>query len=413
MQSRGCYPNNEAHFWGTMSNMTEAKPHLNETVKPALTPEQLAVLATLQVKLSSLGVEGHFLPSVSVGPIITLYKFVPQNATRVSLVERLSDDMAIALGVEAVQVKRIPGEAAIGIYVPNKDKKLILFRDCVGSVWEAFNKRNLRIPILFGINHMGEMVVEDLTLLPHLLIAGATGSGKSTFINSILASLIYTAPPDKIKMVLSDVKQVEFTHFCGAPHLLYPVSTSIPETLEQMEWVIDEVNRRLGVLARAGCQNILQFNAVKPPLPYIVFVIDELAEILMDQSNEEMEIPDGEGGTKIKLVKRGKLAEHRLGLIAQKARAGGVHLIAATQRPSVKVVEGNIKSNFPARVSFRLPSEADSRTILGTGGAEQLLSQGDMLYLSPNTPAIRRLHAPLASREDISAAIEVACRRQP
>lgn len=381
--------------------------------KDMLTPEQLAVLATLQVKLSSLGVEGHFLPSVSVGPIITLYKFVPQNATRVSLVERLSDDMAIALGVEAVQVKRIPGEAAIGIYVPNKNKKLILFRDCVGSVWQAYNNNRLRVPILFGINHMGEMVVEDLTLLPHLLIAGATGSGKSTFINSILASLIYTVPSDKIKLVLSDVKQVEFTHFVGAPHLMYPVSTSIPETLEQMEWVIDEVNRRLGVLAKAGCQNILQYNSLdgKVPLPYIVFVIDELAEILMDQSNEEMEIPDGEGGTKIKLVKRGKLAEHRLGLIAQKARASGVHLIAATQRPSVKVVEGNIKSNFPARVSFRLPSEADSRTILGTGGAEQLLSQGDMLYLSPNTPAIRRLHAPLASREDISAAIEVACRR--
>jgi DNA segregation ATPase FtsK/SpoIIIE, S-DNA-T family len=385
-----------------------AKPHLNDP----LTPEQLAVLATLQVKLSSLGVEGHFLPTVSVGPIITLYKFVPQNATRVSLVERLSDDMAIALGVEAVQVKRIPGEAAIGIYVPNKDKKLILFRDCVGSVWDAYNNKSHRIPVLFGINHMGEMVVEDLPNLPHLLIAGATGSGKSTFINSILASLIYTVPPHALKLVLSDVKQVEFTHFTGAPHLLYPVSTSIPETLEQMEWVIDEVNRRLGVLAKAGCQNILQYNSVQSrPLSYILFVIDELAEILMDQSNEEMEIPDGEGGTKIKLVKRGKLAEHRLGLIAQKARASGVHLIAATQRPSVKVVEGNIKSNFPARVSFRLPSEADSRTILGTGGAEQLLSQGDMLYLSPNTPAIRRLHAPLASREDISAAIEVACRR--
>lgn len=384
-----------------------------EIKKPSdsLTTDQLATLATLQVKLSSLGVEGHFLPTVSVGPIITLYKFVPQNATRVSLVERLSDDMAVALGVEAVQVRRISGESAIGISVPNKEKKLTLFRDCVGSIWDAFHNKKYKIPILYGINHMGEMVTEDLTTLPHLLIAGSTGGGKSTLINGILAALIYTVPPERLKLVLSDVKQVEFTHFVGAPHLLYPVSTSIKDTLEQMEWIIDEVNRRLGILAGATCQNIAQYNAVegRRPLPYIAFVIDELAEILMDQTKELYEDETGKERTRT----RGKLAEYRLGLIAQKARASGVHVIAATQRPSVKVVEGNIKSNFPARVSFRLPSEADSRTILGTGGAEQLLSQGDMLYLSPNTPAIRRLHAPFSTREDISAAIEVACRRVP
>src|SRR6266403_1106599 len=383
------------------------------TEQPKLDERHLAILATLQVKLASLGVEGTFLPQVSEGPVVTLYRFVPQNATRVSLVERVAPDLAIALGAECVQVKRLPGEMAVGIYVPNKEKKHILFRDSVGHVWDAFNNKKQRIPLLFGIDHMGNFVVEDLPLLPHLLIAGATGSGKSTLLNSILASLIYTVLPSKLKLVLSDIKQVEFTNFVGAPHLMFPVSTSIPETLEQMEWLCDEINRRLTTLVRASCQNILQYNSLetRAAIPYILFVIDELAEILMDKSNEEQEIPDGKGGTKIKLLSRGKLAEHRLGLIAQKARATGVHIIAATQRPSVKVVEGNIKANFPARVSFRLPSEADSRTILNTSGAEQLLSQGDMLFVSPNSPAIRRLHAPLASIEDIRAAVDVACRR--
>jgi len=378
-----------------------------------LDEKHLAVLATLQVKLASLGVEGHFLPSVSEGPVVTLYRFVPQNATRVSLVERVAPDLAIALGAECVQVKRLPGESAVGIYVPNKDKKPVRFRDVVGNVWDAYNNRTQHIPILFGIDHMGTVVVEDLPLLPHLLVAGSTNSGKSTLLNSILASLIYTVPATRLKLVLSDVKQVEFTNFAGTPHLLYPISTSIPETLEHLHWINDEINRRLSLLAKASCQNILQYitQHSSEKMPYILLIIDELAEILMDKSNEEQEIPDGKGGTKIKLIARGKLAEHRLGLIAQKARATGVHIIAATQRPSVKVVEGNIKANFPARVSFRLPSEADSRTILNTSGAEQLLSQGDMLFVSPNSPAIRRLHAPLASIEDIRAAVDVACRR--
>jgi DNA segregation ATPase FtsK/SpoIIIE, S-DNA-T family len=384
---------------------TKSNPATSATL---LSEQHLRVLATLQVKLASLGVEGDFLPSVSEGPVVTLYRFVPKNATRVSLVERMAPDMAIALGAECVQVKRIPGELAIGIYVPNKDKKLVLFRDAVASVWDAYYNRKQRIPLLFGIDHMGDYVVEDLPLLPHLLVAGSTGSGKSTLLNSMLAALIYTVPPDRLRLVLSDVKQVEFTNFTGTPHLMFPISTSIPETLEHMEWIIDEINKRLGVLTKASCQNIVQYNSIESrSMPYILFVIDELAEILMDQSKEVYIDELGKERTRT----RGKLAEHRLGLIAQKARATGVHIIAATQRPSVKVVEGNIKANFPARVSFRLPSEADSRTILNSSGAEQLLAQGDMLFISPNSPAIRRLHAPLASREDIQAAVEIACRK--
>jgi len=370
------------------------------------TDEQLATLATLQVKLNSLGVEGDFLPDVSVGPIVTLYRFVPKNATRVSLVERVAPDLAIALKVEAVQVRRV--DNAVGIYVPNKTRTLVQFRDSIGPVWTAFNDKHQRIPILFGIDHMGTFVSEDLTTLPHLLIAGATNSGKSTLINSILASLVYTIPKDRLQLVLSDVKQVEFTHFTGAPHLRYPVATDVGKTLKYLQWLIDEINNRLTTLSQRRCQNILQHNQSSYPfMPYILLVIDELAEILMNQERELYIDETGKERTRT----LGKVAEHRLGLIAQKARATGIHIIAATQRPSVRVVEGNIKANFPARVSFRLPSEADSRTILGTGGAEQLLSQGDMLYMSPNTPAIRRLHAPIASLSDIEQAIDIACRR--
>jgi len=367
------------------------------------------VIAILQLKLNSLGVDGHFKKEALEGPIITLYKFVPSNSTRVSFIERLSDDMAVALGVEAVQVKRLPGEAAIGIYIPNKDRKLIQFRDQVGFVWSSYNNgEGKKIPLLFGIDHMGESIVEDLTLLPHLLVAGTTGSGKSTFLNSLLSALIYTVPSSRLKLVMSDVKQVEFTNFKGTPHLLYPVALSVKETLDQLQWVIDDVEARLGILAKYGCQNIKQFNERGKNMPYIVLVIDELAEILQDPTRE----PYTDEMGKEKLSKTyGKQAEHRLGLIAQKARATGIHIIAATQRPSVKVVEGNIKANFPARVSFKLISEADSRTILDTGGAEHLLSQGDMLYLSPNSPAIRRLHAPYATITDISAAIEAACQK--
>jgi DNA segregation ATPase FtsK/SpoIIIE, S-DNA-T family len=376
------------------------------TPKPKVDDKHLKILATLQVKLSSLGIDGHFLTEVSEGPVVTLYRFVPQNATRVSLVERLADDMAVALAVEAVQVKRLPGESAVGIYVPNKEKRPVLFRDSVGHVWDAYTNKNQKVPILFGIDHMGNFVIEDLPQLPHLLVAGATGSGKSTLLNSIIASLIYVVPPSKLRLVMSDVKQVEFTHFLGTPHLLYPVSTNVIDSIDQMGWLINEINRRLSTLAKYSCQNIAQYLATGKEMPYVVLVIDELAEILQDQSREEYEDDNG----KLRQGKpRGKIAEHNLGLIAQKARATGIHIIAATQRPSVKVVEGNIKANFPARVSFRLPSEADSRTILGTSGAEQLLSQGDMLYLSPNTPAIRRLHSPLASIADIRAAVDAAC----
>lgn len=368
-----------------------------------LTPDQIQVLAKLQVKLSSLKIDGHFLPEVSVGPIVTLYRFVPTNSTKVSHVENLSDDMAISLGVESVQIQRIPQENAIGIYVPNKVKKLLEFKESVGAVWTS----KAKLPLLLGMDHTGSTVVEDLCTLPHLLIAGSTGGGKSTLLNSMISSLMYCKSPSDLKLVLCDTKQVEFTHFAKAPHLLFPVAITVRDVINQLEILVDEIDKRLASMAKHSCQNITQYHErfKMHGMPYIISVIDELADPLQDETREEDE--DGKRVGK----SYGKQAEHLLGKIVQKARATGIHVIAATQRTSVKVVEGNIKANFPARITFRLPSEIDSRTILGTRGAESLLSQGDMLYTSPNYPSIRRIHAPYASIEDIKVAVEMASKK--
>lgn len=367
-------------------------------------PEQLTTIATLQLKLSSLKIDGHFLPEVTEGPIVSLYRFKPTGATRLSQVEGLSKDMAIALGVETVQIASLPRENAIGIYVPNKSKKDLPFKSTVEYVWNAAASGTIKVPICLGMGTQGDILVEDLTLLPHLLIAGSTGSGKSTLLNSILASFCYCVPPSKLRLVLCDTKQVEFTLFERAPHLLLPVAKDVPSVVDSLEDLCHLIDQRLTLMAQRGVQNILQYNERNQhkQMEYIVLVIDELAEPLQDQRKES-----DEKGAK----SYGKLAEYKLGRITSKARATGIYVIAATQRTSVKVVEGNIKANFPARVSFRLPSDFDSRTILGRSGAESLLARGDILFLNPNSPEVRRIHAPLAEQRDIEAAIEMAISR--
>lgn len=373
-------------------------PESSTQYKP-LTDLQIATLAKLTLKLASLQIDGEFSSEVYEGPVVTLYKFTPRRRTTVAQVERLAPDMAVALSAEAVQVKRIPGSEFIGIYVPNKNPKPFLFRDAVS---EVFKYKDMKIPLCLGQDHEGNVVVEDLVTLPHMLIAGSTGGGKSTLLNGIIATLAYYKTSSQLKIILSDVKQVEFTHFVGLPHLVFPPATSVIRSIEQLDWAEGEINNRLGILAKNGCQNIGQFQERFPgrEFPYILIIIDELAELLTSRSKNDQD------------ESLGKLAEYKLATIAQKARASGVHVIAATQRPSVKVVEGNIKSNFPARISFRLPSEADSRTVLATSGAEYLLSKGDMLYVSPNSPAIRRIHAPWAKIEDIQTAVEIAVQKE-
>jgi S-DNA-T family DNA segregation ATPase FtsK/SpoIIIE len=252
--------------------------------------------------------------------------------------------------------------------------------------------------------------------MPHLLISGSTGSGKSTLLNSLIASIVFDHRPDEVQFVIIDLKQVEFTHYTGCKHLAFEPATSIYQALERMQYLIDEMERRLKTFAKHGYRNILEYNTAQQrlnnitqtaPLPYYVVVFDELASLLLDSRRRGEEEADSEArGPSL-----GKIAQGKLSQLAEKARATGIHLIAATQRSSVKVVEGNIKANFPARLTFRLPSEADSRTILGTSGAEHLLARGDMLFSNPNRPGLSRIHAPIASLEDIRACVEFASRR--
>ncbi len=374
----------------------------SNSLKPPndMTDEQISVVATVSIKLAELGLDLKFIKPISVGPIISVYRFAPQGSTKVSQVEACSADLAIALGVEDVFVKRMPGESAIGVFVVNAKRTPITFLDTINNVWKL--KDTMKIPLNFGVDHLGKPFVEDLIELPHLLVAGSTNSGKSTFMRSMLASLIYCIPPSRLQVGLSDTKNVEFGHFVGTPHLLWEPATSVFRTLEQLDWLCDEMESRLKTIGGASKLNIHEYNELHNSfstvkrLPYIVYIIDELADLMAYKGEKRGE---------------SKLAEEKIGKIVQKSRASGIYLIAGTQRPSTNVVAGSIKANFTARLSFRLPADYDSRTVIGTTGAEHLLSKGDMLYVSPNRPGLTRLHSPYAKIEDIKAAVDAAAGR--
>lgn len=368
-----------------------------------LTDEQRAFSSLIAIKLVNLGIEAKFVEPISTGPIVSVYRFQPQGKTTVGKIESIAQDIAIALGSEDVVVKRMPGESSVSIFIPNPTRKWLMWRDEVGQAATLAKLQN--IPLFLGIDYLGRYVVEDLSLMPHLLIAGSTGGGKSTLLSSLIATMIYCKSPDEVKLILSDTKGVEFGHFIGSPHLLFDPATSVYQTLERLDWLIEEMNDRLRKLGKHNSKNIAEYNAIASnisrsgslaPLPYITLIIDELADILSSSSKLEED-----RGPSI-----GKVAKGKLSLLAQKARATGIHIIAATQRPSVKLIDGDIKANFPARLSFKLPSQADSRTVLDTGGAEHLLARGDMLFVNPQKPGLHRIHAPWAKDTDIQACVE-------
>jgi len=386
--------------------------------------------------LSSFGVEGT-VTEVRPGPVVTMYEFEPGPGTKVARIVNLADDLALALKATSLRiVAPIPGKSVVGIEVPNRSRETVSMKEVVMS--EAFRRARSRLTLALGKDIFGAPITADLKTMPHLLVAGATGAGKSVSLNTMLLSILFSAKPSEVKLLLIDPKMLEFQSYEGIPHLLRPVITDPKSAARGLGWVVAEMERRYKLLAEAGVRNIDAYNRKvaglheafsennalgveqsefpiqflseeerlsagessiaagergcmqpKPtppePLPFIVVMIDELADLMMVAPKD---------------------VEDKIARLAQMARASGIHLVLATQRPSVDVLTGLIKANFPARIAFQVSSKTDSRTILDANGAEALLGRGDMLYLATGTGRLARLHGSFVSDDDVRSVVE-------
>jgi S-DNA-T family DNA segregation ATPase FtsK/SpoIIIE len=331
----------------------------------------------LEKILMDFGVSGN-IKKVSHGPVVTLNEFEPAAGVKVSKIINLSDDIARNTSSESARIATIPGSNTVGIELPNNIRENVYLSEILSN--SDFKKREIKLPIALGKNISGKPVVSDLASMPHLLIAGTTGSGKSVCINTIILSLLYRHTPDKCKFILIDPKMLELSTYEGIPHLLCPVITEAKKAASVLGWVVKEMESRYRLMTKEGVRNIDGYNTKhKLPMPYIVVVVDEMSDLMLVA---------------------GKEIENYIQKLSQMARAAGIHIIMATQRPSVDVITGTIKANFPTRISFQVTSKIDSRTILGEQGAEQLLGKGDMLYMS-SANRIVRIHAPFVSDNEI------------
>ena len=331
----------------------------------------------LEKILLDFGVNGE-IKKVSHGPVVTLNEFEPAAGVKVSKIINLSDDIARNTSSESARIATIPGRSTIGIELPNSTRENVYLSEILSN--SDFAKKDIRLPIALGKNISGIPVVGDLASMPHLLIAGTTGSGKSVCINTIILSLLYRHTPDKCKFILIDPKMLELSTYEGIPHLLCPVITEAKKAASVLGWVVKEMENRYRLMTKEGVRNIDSYNARHAlAMPYIVVVVDEMSDLMLVA---------------------GKEIENYIQKLSQMARAAGIHIIMATQRPSVDVITGTIKANFPTRISFQVTSKIDSRTILGEQGAEQLLGKGDMLYMS-SANRIVRIHAPFVSDNEI------------
>jgi len=348
--------------------------------------DMIALSELLTQKLLDFDIQGR-ITQVHPGPVVTMFEFEPAPGVKVRRIEGLSDDLALSMKAASVRiVAPLPGKAAVGIEVPNNTRETVWFREIVQSQEYQSHKSRLRIPM--GKDIFGTPVVANIEKMPHMLVAGSTGSGKSVAINAIIMALLYNARPDEVKLVLVDPKMLELSLYNDIPHLLTPVVTQPKKAAETLRAVVAEMERRYRALAEKGTKSIESYNKSVPEkdrLPFIVIIIDELADLMMTVQKE---------------------VEDSIMRIAQMARAAGIHLIVATQRPSVDVVTGLIKANLPSRVAFQVASKTDSRTILDANGAESLLGKGDMLFLPPGSAHLVRIHGCYVSEEEIKRVVE-------
>ncbi|HEY3275322.1 MAG TPA: DNA translocase FtsK 4TM domain-containing protein [Syntrophorhabdaceae bacterium] len=342
----------------------------------------------LEKKLKDYGIDGK-VSEVRPGPVITMYEFEPAPGIKVSRISNLADDLAMALSAVSIRIiAPIPGKSVVGIEIPNKARQTVYFREIMES--EVFASSQSYLTLAIGKSISGEPYVADLTKMPHLLVAGATGSGKSVSLNSMICSMLLKATPLNVKFLMIDLKMLELSFYEGIPHLLLPVVTNAKNAKTALRWMTEEMERRYSMMAEKGVRSIEKYNQKmakqeQETIPYIVVVIDELADLMMVSPKE---------------------VEEYIARLAQMARASGIHLILATQRPSVDVLTGIIKANFPARVACKVFSKVDSRTILDTNGAEALLGYGDMLFLSPGVGRLQRLHGPYVSEGEIKRIVD-------
>jgi len=347
----------------------------------------------LEKKLADFNVIGRVV-KVHPGPVITMYEFEPAPGIKVSRIVSLSDDLALAMRAISIRiVAPIPGKSVVGIEVPNASRDVVLLRDLLAHA--SYQEAESRLTFTLGKDIFGNPVVADLARTPHLLVAGATGTGKSVFLNALLCSLFFKATPDELKLLLIDPKLLEFSVYDGIPHLISEVVTNPRRAAAALRGVVQKMEERYKLMAERGVRNIDQYNrsvlkekatgnGSEPPapLPYIVVAIDELADLMIVSSRD---------------------VEEALTRLAQMSRAAGIHLVLATQRPSVDVLTGIIKANFPSRISFQVSSRTDSRTVLDANGAEKLLGQGDLLFLPPGTSKLERIHGPYISQREVQA----------
>jgi S-DNA-T family DNA segregation ATPase FtsK/SpoIIIE len=332
----------------------------------------------LEQKLNNFGVSGKVV-GISPGPVVTTYEYSPAPGIKINKIVGLADDLALGLKAQSVRVVgSVPGKAALGIEIPNAFRQIVYIRDLLGS--ENYLDNSSKLSIALGLDVVGNAIIADLAKMPHLLIAGATGAGKSVAINTIIASILYNATPEEVRFLMVDPKRIELSGYEGIPHLLHPVVVEPKLASRALQWAVREMERRYRLLEEAKVKGFDSYNdTAKEKLPYIVVIVDELADLMMVVSKD---------------------VEASIARLAQMARAAGIHLILATQRPSVDVLTGLIKANFPTRISFKVSSKIDSRTIIDTSGAEHLLGAGDMLYLPPGSSGLLRIHGAYISEEE-------------